>query len=65
LKTQFHLALIGEFDGEDGVKSANKHLVAILNSRIIANSYQRVLASKSNFDYIAKGGAMQLGNMLV
>lgn len=60
-----NLALIGEFDGEDGVKSANKHLVAILNSRIITNSYQRVLASKSNFNYIAKGGAMQLGNTLV
>lgn len=60
-----NLALIGEFDGEDGVKSANKYLVAILNSRIIANSYQRVLASKSNFNYIAKGGAMQLGNTLV
>jgi hypothetical protein len=60
-----NLALIGEFDGGDGVKAANKHLVAIFNSRIIANSYQRVLASKSNFNYIAKGGAMQLGNTLV
>lgn len=60
-----NLALIGEFGGEDGVKTTNKHLVAILNSKIIANSYQRVFASKSNFNYIAKGGAMQLGNKLV
>lgn len=60
-----NLALVGEFDREDGVKAVNKHLVAILNSKIIANSYQRVLASKSNFNYIAKGGAMQLGNALV
>lgn len=60
-----NLALIGEFDREDGVKKANKHLVAMLNSKIIANSYQRVFASKSNFNYIAKGGAMQLGNKLV
>ena len=60
-----NLALVGEFDGEDGVRVANRHLVAIFNSKIIANSYQRVLASKSNFNYIAKGGAMQLGNTLV
>lgn len=60
-----NLALVGEFDREDGVKAANKQLVAILNSKIIANSYQRILASKSNFNYIAKGGAMQLGNTLL
>lgn len=60
-----NLALIGEFGGEDGIKTANKHLVAMLNSKIIASSYQRVFASKSNFNYIAKGGAMQLGNKLV
>ncbi|TOJ99052.1 DUF4238 domain-containing protein [Vibrio parahaemolyticus] len=60
-----NLALVGEFDREDAIKEANKHLVAILNSKIIANSYQRVLASKSNFNYIAKGGAMQLGHTLV
>ncbi|PTT24254.1 hypothetical protein DBR18_27960 [Pseudomonas sp. HMWF021] len=60
-----NLALIGEFGREDAVKTANKHLVAMLNSKIIANSYQRVFASKSNFNYIAKGGAMQLGSKLV
>ena len=60
-----NLALIGEFDGTDSIESANKHLVAILNSRIIANSYQRVFASKSNFNYIAKDGAIKLGNTLV
>ncbi|EEW07303.1 hypothetical protein VMB_14700 [Vibrio mimicus VM603] len=60
-----NLALVGEFNREDGVRDANKHLVAILNSKIIENSYQRVLASKSNFNYIAKGGVMQLGNTLV
>lgn len=60
-----NLALIGEFGREDGVKTANKHLVAMLNSKLIASSYQRVFASKCNFNYIAKGGAMQLGNKLV
>ncbi|QLG95478.1 DUF4238 domain-containing protein [Pseudomonas yamanorum] len=59
------LALVGEFGGKDGVQAANKYLVAMLNSKIIANSYQRVIASKCNFSYIAKGGAMQLGNTLV
>lgn len=59
------LALVGEFDREDRVKEANKLLVAMLNSKIIANSYQRVLTSKSNFNYIAKCGAMQLGNRLI
>lgn len=59
------LALVGEFNGAEGVRSANKYLVAILNSKMIANSYRRVLASKSNFNYIAKGGSMQLGNALL
>jgi len=59
------LALIGEFDGANGVRPANKYPVAILNSKVIANSYQRVLASRSNFNYIAKGGSMQLGNTLL
>lgn len=60
-----NLALIGEFDGQEGLRTANKKLVAIYNSNIIANSYQRVLSSKLNFNYIAKGGSMQLGNTLV
>jgi len=34
-----NLALVGEFDREDGVEEANEYLVAILNSKIIANSY--------------------------
>ncbi|MEJ5279813.1 DUF4238 domain-containing protein [Pseudomonas sp. MYb541] len=59
------LALVGEFGGKDGVQAASKYLVAMLNSKLIANSYQRVIASNCNFNYIAKGGAMQLGNMLV
>lgn len=58
-------ALIGEFGGEDGIKAANKILVAVLNSKSIASSYQRVFASKTNFNYIAKGGVMQLGTKLV
>lgn len=60
-----NIALVGEYNREDRVQEANNYLVAIFNSKIIANSYQRVLASKSNFNYIAKGGAMQLGNTLV
>jgi hypothetical protein len=60
-----NLALIGEFDGDDAVIEANKHLVAILNSKIIANSYQRVFAAKNNFNYVAKGGEISKGNTLL
>ncbi|HEQ1717495.1 TPA: DUF4238 domain-containing protein [Pseudomonas aeruginosa] len=60
-----NLALVGEFGGRGGVQAANKYLVAMLNSKVIANSYQRVIASKCNFNYIAKGGAMQQGNALL
>lgn len=59
------LALVGEFDRDDSVIEANKTLVAILNSIIIANSYTRVFAPKINFNYIAKGGAISKGNSLV
>lgn len=60
-----NLALIGEFDIVDEVRTANPILVAILNNKIIANSYQRVIASKINFNYIAKGGLIKQGNSLV
>lgn len=60
-----NLALIGEFDREDGKKLANKNLIAMLNSKIIANSYQRVIASKTTFDYMATGGEMKQGNTLI
>lgn len=60
-----NLALVGEFDIADDVRQANKLLVAILNNKIIANSYERVIASKINFNYIAKGGLIKQGNSLV
>ena len=60
-----NLALVGEFDRDDTVKEANKFLVAVLNSKIIANSYQRVFAAKNNFNYVAKGGAISKGCTLL
>ncbi|HBP5689810.1 TPA: DUF4238 domain-containing protein [Pseudomonas aeruginosa] len=60
-----NLALVGEFSGQVGVRAANKYLVVMLNSKMIANGYQRVMASKCNFNYIAKGGLMQQGNTLL
>ena len=60
-----NLALVGEFDSNDRVTEANKQLVAILNSKTIANSYQRVFAAKSNFNYVAKGGEISKGNTLL
>lgn len=60
-----NLALVGEFNGEDGVKEANKFLVSILNSKIIGNCYQRLFAAKSNFNYVAKGGEIKTANTLL
>jgi hypothetical protein len=59
------LALLGEFDREDGISEANKQLVAMLNSKIIANSYKRIFASKCNFNYIAVGHQLVKGNKLL
>ncbi|WP_219702754.1 DUF4238 domain-containing protein [Marinomonas lutimaris] len=59
------LALVGEFDREDAVTEANKFLVAFLNSKIIANCYQRVFAAKINFNYVAKNGKFNKGNALL
>jgi hypothetical protein len=59
------LALVGEFDRQDEIKEANRDLVSILNSKIIANSYRRVFSSKSNFSYVAKGGEVKMGNTLL
>lgn len=59
------LALVGEFDRPDEMIEANKGLVSILNSKTIANSYQRIFSSKSNFSYVAKGGEVKMGNTLL
>jgi hypothetical protein len=59
------LAIIGEFDREDEFKEADESFVAFLNSKIIANSYQRIFASKNNFNYIAKGGAIEKARTLI
>lgn len=60
-----NLALVGEFDSEDHTKDANESLVAILNSKIIANSYQRIFASKNNFNYVAKDGKIKVASALL
>lgn len=60
-----NVALVGEFDRKDEVKEPNETLVAMLNSKIIANSYQRVFSSKGNFNYMAKGSIMKTGKNLL
>lgn len=59
------LALVGKFDRKDNVMVAKKSLVAILNSKIIANSYQRVFSSKCNFYYVAKSGETKSAHCLL
>jgi len=60
-----NLSLVGEFDRDNGISQANQILVSMLNSKVIANCYKRLFASKSNFDYIAKGHQLKKGNTLL
>ncbi|HFD4278014.1 TPA: DUF4238 domain-containing protein [Vibrio parahaemolyticus] len=60
-----NLALVGEFDIKDETRIASRELVAILNRKIIDNSYQRVISSKSNFNFLSNEGKIEPGNNLL
>lgn len=47
-----NLALIGEFDGNDGVVEADKQFVAVLNSKMLFSVHQRVFAPTLQFNFL-------------
>lgn len=51
-----NLALIGEFDGREGVVEGNKQLVANLNTVMIGFTYKQIYTPKIGFYFMGKDG---------
>ena len=49
-------ALIGEFNGPEGVVEATERLVAVLNSKLMYFAYKHLFAPTLRFQYIGKDG---------
>lgn len=49
-----YLALIGEFDGREGVINANKELVATLNSKMLIFVYKQIYSPSFRFYFMGK-----------
>lgn len=55
------LALMGEFEGKEGVVQGNEELVAICNSSMLHSAYRHIYAPKSGFKFYGKGGEIMIG----
>jgi len=59
------LAMVGEFDKEDKTIIGNKELVAILNTKMLHNTYKQIYAPKIGFHFYSKNGAILDGNRIL
>lgn len=60
-----NIALLGEFDGREGVINAKREVVALLNSKIITFAYKQVYAPKIDFYFMGSGGELLDGNRIL
>ena len=59
------LAIVGEFDGPDGVIDGTRELVAAFNSGMLMYSYKQVYAPNIGFYYLGKDGNILEGNRIL
>ncbi|MDN5536596.1 DUF4238 domain-containing protein [Comamonas sp.] len=59
------LALIGEFEGEEGVVCANKGLVAALNTKMLYNFYKQIYSPNLDFKFLGRNGEFLGGKKLL
>lgn len=59
------VALIGEFDGNEGKIDASNTLVATLNSKLLHFFYKQVFAPKYDFSFYGKEGEILSGKQLL
>jgi hypothetical protein len=58
-------ALIGEFDGEEGVIEGTKELIALLNARKLLFTYKQIYIPKLNFYFTGRKGEILEGRHLL
>lgn len=60
-----NLALLGEFDGKDGLIYATKNLTALLNSKMLMYVFKQVYAPKICFYFLGQNGAILDGSKIL
>ena len=60
-----NLALVGEFEGREGLVYATKELAAVLNSKMLMFVYKQVYAPKINFYYLRRDGSLSVGSTIL
>jgi len=59
------LALVGEFDGSEGVHGASEELVAVMNSTMLFNMNKQVYSPKLDFKFYGKDNQILSGKRLL
>lgn len=59
------LALVGEFNKEDKTLVGTSDLVAILNTKMLHNTYKQIYAPKIGFRFVSKNGGILDGNIML
>lgn len=63
-----NLALLGEFEGSDGIIQADKNFVSILNSKMLLSVHERIFSPKIQFnfiDFMSNDGSILNGSQLI
>lgn len=60
-----NLALLGEFDGRDGLLTGTKELVATLNSKMLALTYKQIYASSLGFHFLGSDAKIFDGTQIL
>lgn len=60
-----NLALVGEFDSQDGTTEATKEFVSAINTRMIQFANKQIYASKAGFYFLGKGNEILEGKQLL
>lgn len=59
------VALVGEFDGPEGIVDGSRELVALLNSRMLLFTYKQIYSPTLNFYFMGKDGIILDGRSLL
>lgn len=60
-----NLALIGEFDGHEGIIDGNRELISVLNSKMLMFTYKQVYSPKIGFYFRGRGGEILEGTQVL
>jgi hypothetical protein len=60
-----NLALLGEFNGREGLVQGTKELVALLNSKMLSFFYKQIYAPSLGFHFLGNDGEILNGSYIL